>query len=83
MEIQIMNTTNFTEEQVKEWVYEQFGLEGIVVTQISDRHYSNRKLPYGQKILDVQIGYLRPSKRKSANVRIKDIKNLTLILDEE
>ena len=77
---QLVNTTNFTEEEVEKLVITQFGFQGFVITQISDRHYQHRTLPANTKILDVQIGFTLPSKRQGVKYRVKNIKNLTLVV---
>ncbi|EAY30022.1 hypothetical protein [Microscilla marina] len=80
---ELMNTTNFTEEEVEKMIIEQFDIEGFIITQISDRHYYHRDLPKGIQLLDIQIGFTLPSKRKGVKYRVKNIRNLTLIVREE
>lgn len=77
---ELVNTTSFTEEEVEKLVIEQFDLKGFIITQISDRHYQHRELPQGTKVVDVQIGFTLPSKRQGVKYRVKNIKNLTLII---
>lgn len=79
---ELMNTTSFTEEEVEKLVIEQFDLAGFIITQISDRHYYHRDLPKGTQILDVQIGFTLPSRRQGMKYRVKNIRNLTLIVKE-
>lgn len=80
---ELVNTTSFTEEEVEKLVIEQFDFKGFIITQISDRHYQYRELPQGTKILDVQIGFTLPSKRQGVKYRVKNIKNITLIIRRE
>lgn len=80
---ELINTTKFSEEQVEKFIIDQFNLKGFVITQISDRHYSHRTLPTGTKLVDVQIGFTLPSKREGLKYRVKNIKNLTLVIQEE
>ncbi|OJJ22851.1 hypothetical protein BKI52_00435 [marine bacterium AO1-C] len=79
---ELINTTNFSEEQVEKFIIEQFDLKGFVITQISDRHYAHRELPAGVRIIDVQIGFTLPSKRQGMKYRVKNIRNLTLVISE-
>ena len=80
---ELINTTSFSEEQVEKFIIQQFNLKGFVITQISDRHYTHREWPEGIKLIDVQIGFTLPSKRQGVKYRVKNIRNLTLVVSEE
>ena len=77
----LANDTVFSNEEIKAFIGNQFGYKGFIITQISERHYKNRGLPKGKKLIDIQIGYPTPSKKLSQKPKIKNIQNLTLVLD--
>lgn len=79
--MELINNTIFSEEEIEAFIINQFGLKGFVITQISNRHYKNRILPVGKQLIDVQIGYPLPNKRQDSKFKVKNIQNLTLVLD--
>lgn len=78
---ELANNTVFSNEEIEAFIGNQFGYKGFVITQISNRHYKNRGLPKGKQLIDVQIGYPTPSKKPGQKSKIKNIQNLTLVLD--
>lgn len=79
--MELDNSTIFSKEEVEAFIANQFGYKGFSVTQISNRHYKNRTLPKGKQLIDVQIGYIQPAKKTSGSEKIRNIQNLTLVLD--
>ena len=79
--MELDNSTIFSKEEVEAFIANQFGYKGFSVTQISNRHYKNRTLPKGKQLIDVQIGYIQPTKKAGGPEKIRNIQNLTLVLD--
>jgi hypothetical protein len=79
--MELDNNTIFSQEEVEAFVANQFGYKGFTITQISNRHYKNRVLPKGKQLIDVQIGYVQPPKKAGGTSKIRNIQNLTLVLD--
>lgn len=79
--MELVNNTIFSTLEIERFVKEQFNREGFVLTQISDKHYKNRKLPEGKMLIDVQIGYPIADKKSGGKTKIKNIENMTLVLD--
>jgi hypothetical protein len=79
--MELDNSTIFSKEEVEAFIANQFGYKGFSVTQISNRHYKNRTLPKGKQLIDVQIGYIQPAKKAGEPEKIRNIQNLTLVLD--
>lgn len=79
--MELENNTIFSNEEVEAFIANQFGYKGFLITQISNRHYKNRALPKGKQLIDVQIGYAQPTKTPSGTPKVKNIQNLTLVLD--
>ncbi len=79
--MELDNNTIFSQEEVEAFISNQFGYKGFLITQISNRHYKNRMLPKGKQLIDVQIGYEQPVKKAGGPAKIRNIQNITLVLD--
>jgi hypothetical protein len=75
------NTTIFSIQEIEAFITNQFGFTEFVITQISNKHYKNRSLPKGKQLIDVQIGFPQPVKKINEEVKVRNIQNLTLVLD--